>query len=628
MDGGSWAAVGGEGRLECRVRAFPKPSFTWKHKNNTTLSSGDKYDIRETQLEDGVVEWSSALSVQGVARGDYGNYSCVATNALGSHATSLALAPPPTPAAPTNLTVISLTSDAVTLAWSASPDGGPAAGFTLKYWPAGTRVFQLEDVEGGSANFTTISGLSAGLEYFFSVQAYNAQGRSQHSAPAVPVTLLGAVESASSPSTGEGGGPRVIRVPRLLLLIMTLAGTALLALNMAIIACFVRRRAAHGNRGVSASSSKNTTLEVFSAATSPASAQGDGLPLTTTGATEGSRKIDLKGECQTDVDSCDQTKLLTCHPTGPSAPRVVGPLLADASRLERPARRSGQALPANGSVFGCSPVAQSDLVLSERSIAPSGANHPDVCPTSTATTAQYTQQHSNHLQQQPQQHQCIQLQQLRHQCHQQLPPPQAPPNLIQNHKQHQLQYPNFGQHPSHTYQLSSLTLPGAQHHPLADPAGGSSQPEARLPAPATTTYATLNPRDLTRSGDLLGGSGSARSYATVAPRRQRPPTSRSSTLQRNATICTSEMEPGVAVAVGVDEGSAAGSWSTDGSQKERQTPAEAKHAPAASAPPRGLVRRASLFADFSWQSPLQAHCPSDPASSADGPDGSADASNS
>lgn len=59
------------------------------------------------------------------------------------------------------------------------------------------------------------------------------------------------MESASSPSTGEGGGPRVIRVPRLLLLIMTLAGTALLALNMAIIACFVRRRAVHGNRGVS-----------------------------------------------------------------------------------------------------------------------------------------------------------------------------------------------------------------------------------------------------------------------------------------------------------------------------------------------------------------------------------------
>ncbi|XP_037789315.1 uncharacterized protein LOC119584721 [Penaeus monodon] len=336
-----------------------------------------------------------------------------------------------------------------------------------------------------------------------------------------------------------------------------------------------------------------------------------------------------KGECQTDVDSCDQTKLLTYYPTGPAAPHVVGPPLVDASRLERPDRPSGQALPANGSIFDCSPIAQSDLVLSERSIAPGAANHPDVCPTSTATTAQYTQQHSIHLQQQPQQHQCIQLQQLlRHQCHQQLPQPQAPPNLIQNHRQHQLQYPNFVQHSNHTYQLSPLTQPGAQHHSVADPAGGSSLPEARPPATATTTYATLNPRDLAGFGDLMAGSGSARSYATVAPRRQRPPTSRSSTLQRNATICTSEMEPGVVVAVGVAEESAAGSWSSDGSQKENQTTAEADRAPAASATPRGLVRRASLFADFSWQSPPQAHCPSDPASSADGPDGSVEASKS
>lgn len=54
--------------------------------------------------------------------------------------------------------------------------------------------------------------------------------------------------SSEGGEMGEGGGSRV---PRLILLIMTLAGTALLALNMAIIACFVRRRTAQNNRGVS-----------------------------------------------------------------------------------------------------------------------------------------------------------------------------------------------------------------------------------------------------------------------------------------------------------------------------------------------------------------------------------------
>ncbi|XP_042866258.1 nephrin-like [Penaeus japonicus] len=629
---GSWAAVGDNGRLECRVRAFPKPSFTWKDRNNTTLSSSDKYDIRETQREDGEVKWSSALVVRGVARGDYGNYSCVATNALGSFDASLALFPPPTPNAPTNLTVMSLTSDAVTLSWSASSEGGPPAGFTVKYWPAGTRMFEMEDVSGGSTNFTSITGLSAGLEYFFSIQAYNEQGRSPHSAPPLPVTLLGVVESASSPSTGEGGGPRVIRVPRLLLLIMTLAGTALLALNMAIIACFVRRRAAHTNRGVSASSSKNTTLEAFSAATSPASPHRDGLPLTTTSASEDSQKIDLKGECQTDVDNCDQTKLLTTQPSGPMAPRVVGPLLGDASRLERPAKTSSQTFPANGSIYSCSPITQSDLVLPERSTALGSTNHPDVCPTSTAMTAHYTQQHNNHLQQ----HQCIQQQQLhQHRCHQQQPQPQMQPNLIQNHKQQQLQYQIFAQHPNHKYQLNHQMQPSSQHHPLAEPAVctvGSSQPqlEARSPAPAITTYATLDPRDLARSvGEHLAASGSVRSYATVAPRRQRPPTSRSSTLQRNATICTSEMDPGAVVGVGVTEGNAAGNnWPSTGSQKEQQAPASGERASAAPPASRGLVRRASLFADFSWQSPLQTHCPLNPGSSKENPDGKADTSNS
>lgn len=41
---------------------------------------------------------------------------------------------------------------------------------------------------------------------------------------------------------GEGGGGGRWRAPRLILLIMSLTGAALLVLNVAIIACFVRRR--------------------------------------------------------------------------------------------------------------------------------------------------------------------------------------------------------------------------------------------------------------------------------------------------------------------------------------------------------------------------------------------------
>lgn len=49
------------------------------------------------------------------------------------------------------------------------------------------------------------------------------------------------------PSAAPGGGAGTSRVPRLILLIITLTGAALLVLNISIIACFVRRRAMNRN---------------------------------------------------------------------------------------------------------------------------------------------------------------------------------------------------------------------------------------------------------------------------------------------------------------------------------------------------------------------------------------------
>ncbi|XP_069938167.1 uncharacterized protein, partial [Cherax quadricarinatus] len=61
------------------------------------------------------------------------------------------------------------------------------------------------------------------------------------------------------------------RVPRLILLIMTLTGAALLVLNISIIACFVRRRAMNRNPSAPCSS-KTASLGNFGA--TPASTPG------------------------------------------------------------------------------------------------------------------------------------------------------------------------------------------------------------------------------------------------------------------------------------------------------------------------------------------------------------------
>nr|XP_045610946.1 nephrin-like [Procambarus clarkii] len=103
--GGSWAALGGRGRLECRMRAAPEPTFHWATQDGRDVQAGHKYTLQDVQLSDGVVEWTSVVEIREVAPGDYGRYVCSAVNALGKHSVPLVLSPPVPPATPSHLTV-------------------------------------------------------------------------------------------------------------------------------------------------------------------------------------------------------------------------------------------------------------------------------------------------------------------------------------------------------------------------------------------------------------------------------------------------------------------------------------------------------------------------------------------
>ena len=46
----SWAEVGGTGRLVCRVRAAPQPTFVWSSSSDLILLNSDKYTIHEPQV--------------------------------------------------------------------------------------------------------------------------------------------------------------------------------------------------------------------------------------------------------------------------------------------------------------------------------------------------------------------------------------------------------------------------------------------------------------------------------------------------------------------------------------------------------------------------------------------------
>ncbi|XP_069164061.1 nephrin [Procambarus clarkii] len=293
---GSWAAVGGIGRLVCHVRAAPPPTFVWSSQSGLILLNSDKYTIHEPQLVDGLVLWSSVLEVKNINTQDYTLYRCHAHNAHGSDSVVVALNPPSRPHPPVNFTINKMVGGEVWVSWAPNLEGGAPSGYTLRYRPAGSSVYQYVEVSGGGTTTARVTGLAPATEYTAAIQATNDHGRS-HFVSLSFFTLLGKTDGptslqglagatsklptgtlAAKPAEGadnlsdedrdEDGGSRV---PRLILLIMTLTGAALLALNISIIACFVRRRAM--NRHPSgASSSKTASLGTFGV--TPASTPG------------------------------------------------------------------------------------------------------------------------------------------------------------------------------------------------------------------------------------------------------------------------------------------------------------------------------------------------------------------
>ncbi|XP_069188214.1 filaggrin-2 [Procambarus clarkii] len=344
---GSWAAVGGSGRLSCVVRAAPPPIFRWATQNGAHIETDESYVVHHPQLRDGLTLWSSIVEIRQVTQLDYGVYHCTAHNHLGSTTLARTLSPPTRPHPPLSLTVYNVTTSSVYLAWVPNYEGGMPRGYAVRYRAAGSLEYQVVEVSGGEARGATVNHLSPDTEYLFTVQARNLQGPSSYVTPHVTATTHGVPGQPSAwPGVSAGGSRSVVeegsnRMPRLMLLIITLTGAALFALHVAVIGCFIRRRAA--NRNASASSStKNVALDVYGV-----------TPASTPGLVHGGTLLSLTSMCpphlpsttpppyqedhQTNVDDCDPTNLVVSNaaphstttpaPTRPpahSAPRQNG----------------------------------------------------------------------------------------------------------------------------------------------------------------------------------------------------------------------------------------------------------------------------------------------------------------
>ncbi|MEQ2280625.1 hypothetical protein AMECASPLE_021850 [Ameca splendens] len=76
--------LGQRGVLECEADAVPEADFEWYKDNRRVLNGFDDIEIFNTGS-------LSKLTFYNVSDGDYGNYTCVAVNKLGSSNTSFLL---------------------------------------------------------------------------------------------------------------------------------------------------------------------------------------------------------------------------------------------------------------------------------------------------------------------------------------------------------------------------------------------------------------------------------------------------------------------------------------------------------------------------------------------------------
>lgn len=174
----SATGAGERGRLPCRVQAAPKPQIFWaRNGQNLNANQTAKYFVEFRQID--ALTFESVLLIEKVAPADYGEYECMARNDEGVAKEFIKLEITAPPDSPTNLTVLNVTHDTVTLSWTPGFDGGMKASYRLRYREANSEHYRYEDGMP-NAQKLTVTGLRTNAVYLFSIMAINSLGNSSY----------------------------------------------------------------------------------------------------------------------------------------------------------------------------------------------------------------------------------------------------------------------------------------------------------------------------------------------------------------------------------------------------------------------------------------------------------------
>ncbi|XP_016363163.1 nephrin-like [Sinocyclocheilus anshuiensis] len=124
---------------------------------------------------------TSVLTVINVSAAlDYAVFTCTVHNSMGEDSLDIQLLSTNHPDPPSDLKLLRVDHNSVTLEWMPGFDGGLTQNFRVRYQWAGSASFMYVDVFPPTASVYTVTGLNPSTTYNFSVNAINTMGESSY----------------------------------------------------------------------------------------------------------------------------------------------------------------------------------------------------------------------------------------------------------------------------------------------------------------------------------------------------------------------------------------------------------------------------------------------------------------
>ncbi|XP_026120092.1 nephrin-like isoform X2 [Carassius auratus] len=241
--GPQWRKVASRGdgssdaNVVCQALGVPRVQFTWA-KNGFPLDLGNPRYEEKTEVA-GTVHTSILTVINVSAALDYAIFTCTAHNSMGADSLDIQLLSTNHPDPPSDLKLLRVDHNSVTLEWMPGFDGGLTQNFRVRYRWAGSASFMYVDVFPPTATVYTVTGLNPSTTYNLSVNAINTMGESSYADnnKILSVTTADAEEADEGVSPADQDSALAGRGLPVYVVVILVVGGLLLFLNP--LSCFL-----------------------------------------------------------------------------------------------------------------------------------------------------------------------------------------------------------------------------------------------------------------------------------------------------------------------------------------------------------------------------------------------------